>query len=56
MRSRPGRVEGVVTSIERRIKAAHPEVTRIFVEAQSFDAHRRSRQPEDPDSAGPAFR
>jgi divalent metal cation (Fe/Co/Zn/Cd) transporter len=48
-----GRVEGAVTSIERRIKAAHPEVTRVFVEAQSFDAHRRSRQSDDPDSAGP---
>ena len=48
-----GRVEGTVTSIERRIKAAHPEVTRVFVEAQSFDAHRRFRQSDDPDSAGP---
>jgi hypothetical protein len=46
-------VEGTVTSIERRIKAAHPEVTRVFVEAQSFDAHRRFRQSDDPDSAGP---
>lgn len=36
-----GKVEAVVTEIERRIKAAHPEVTRVFVEAQSFDAHRR---------------
>jgi divalent metal cation (Fe/Co/Zn/Cd) transporter len=31
-----GRVEGVVTSIERRIKSAHPEVTRVFVEAQAL--------------------
>jgi len=45
-----GRVEGAVTRIERRIKAAHPEVTRVFVEAQSFDAHRRLRQSDDPDS------
>ena len=36
-----GKVEVVVTEIERQIKAAHPEVTRVFVEAQSFDAHRR---------------
>jgi divalent metal cation (Fe/Co/Zn/Cd) transporter len=36
-----GKVEAVVTEIERQIKAAHPEVTRVFVEAQSFDAHRR---------------
>jgi divalent metal cation (Fe/Co/Zn/Cd) transporter len=34
------RVEDAVTRIERRIKAAHPEVTRVFVEAQNFDAHR----------------
>jgi len=37
-----GRVESAVTSIERRIKAAHPEVSRVFVEAQNFDAHRRA--------------
>jgi cation diffusion facilitator family transporter len=45
-----GRVERAVTSIERRIKAAHPEVSRVFVEAQSFDAHRHARRPDDPDS------
>jgi cation diffusion facilitator family transporter len=33
-------VEQAVTRIERRIKAAHPEVTRVFVEAQARDAHR----------------
>jgi len=49
-----GGVEGAVTRIERRIKTAHPEVTRVFVEAQSFDAHRRSRQSDDPDSGSPA--
>jgi hypothetical protein len=36
-----------VSTIERNIKAAHPEVTRMFVEAQDFHAHRRL-------SAGPA--
>lgn len=36
-----GAVERNVTAIERRIKAAYPEVTRIFIEAQSFEAHRR---------------
>src|SRR5215212_7747225 len=35
-------VETTVSEIERRIKAAHPEVTRVFVEAQAFDAHRRA--------------
>jgi divalent metal cation (Fe/Co/Zn/Cd) transporter len=35
-------VERTVTSIERQIKAAHPDVTRVFIEAQSFDADRRA--------------
>ncbi len=34
-------VEAAVSAIERNIKAAHPEVTRMFVEAQDFHAHRR---------------
>ncbi|MDB5028108.1 MAG: cation transporter [Candidatus Eremiobacteraeota bacterium] len=34
-------VEQTVTRIERAIKAAHPEVTKVFVEAQSFEAHLR---------------
>lgn len=37
-------VERTVTAIEKAIKAAHPEVTRVFVEAQSFDAHRRNAE------------
>ena len=32
-------VEETVTQIERRIKANHKEVTRVFVEAQSFEGH-----------------
>lgn len=35
-------VEDTVSSIERAIKAAHSDVTRVFVEAQSFEAHRRA--------------
>ena len=35
-------VENTVSRLERRIKAGHPEVTRVFVEAQSFEASRRS--------------
>jgi cation diffusion facilitator family transporter len=35
-------VEAAVTQIERRIKTAHPEVSRVFVEAQSLEAHRRN--------------
>ena len=38
-------VEQAVTAIERRIKAAHSEVTRVFIEAQSLEAHRRSQAP-----------
>jgi cation diffusion facilitator family transporter len=35
-----GKVEAAVTAIEKRMKAAHPEVKRIFVEAQSFVHHK----------------
>jgi divalent metal cation (Fe/Co/Zn/Cd) transporter len=35
-------VESTVSRLERRIKAAHPEVTRVFIEAQSFEASRRA--------------
>lgn len=36
-----GEVERAVSRIERAIKQAHPEVTRVFVEAQSFAADRQ---------------
>jgi cation diffusion facilitator family transporter len=36
-------VEAAVSRIEHRIKSNHPEVTRVFVEAQRRDAHRRSQ-------------
>ena len=35
-------VEITVSRLERRIKSAHPEVTRVFIEAQSFEASRRA--------------
>lgn len=38
-------IEAAVSRIEARIKHAHPEVTRVFVEAQSRDAHRASQAP-----------
>lgn len=41
-----GEVERIVTRIERAIKAAHPDVTRVFIEAQSFDADRRGGRDE----------
>ena len=37
-----GEVERTVTRIQTAIKAAHPDVTRVFVEAQSFAAHARA--------------
>lgn len=41
-----GEVERVVTRIERKIKAAHPDVGQVFIEAQSFAADRRGGRPE----------
>ena len=38
-------VERAVTRMERKIKAAHPEVKRVFVEAQDREAHRSSQPP-----------
>jgi cation diffusion facilitator family transporter len=35
-------VEDAVSAIERRIRSAHPQVKRVFVEAQSFLAHRNA--------------
>jgi len=37
-------VEATVTRLEQAIKAEHPDVTRLFIEAQSFDADRRGRR------------
>jgi cation diffusion facilitator family transporter len=45
-----GEVERIVTRIERAIKRAHPDVTRVFIEAQSFDADRRGGATVDPDA------
>jgi cation diffusion facilitator family transporter len=33
-------VEAAISELERRIKAAYPEVKRVFIEAQSWRAHR----------------
>lgn len=48
-------IEQAVSRIERRVRAAHPEITRVFVEAQDREAHRlveaeRTRARIDPDS------
>ncbi len=34
-------VERLVSELEQKIKSAHPEITRVFIEAQSFAAHKR---------------
>lgn len=41
-----GRVETIVSRLEERIKSAHPEVTRVFIEAQSLAGHRHDRVRE----------
>ena len=37
-------IEATVSGLEQRIKAAHPEVTRVFIEAQRKQAHRQSQE------------
>jgi cation diffusion facilitator family transporter len=39
-------VEQAVTAMERDIKAAHPDVSRVFIEAQGFLQDRRGGAPE----------
>lgn len=43
------RVETVISELEQAIKAAYPEVTRVFIEAQSVHGHRAAQSaPGDP--------
>ena len=37
-----GQVERVISEMESEIKATYPEVTRVFIEAQSWPAHLRN--------------
>ncbi len=39
-------VEASISALESRIKAAHPEVRRIFIEAQSASAHQRAARDQ----------
>ena len=41
---RAAEVEQTVSTLERRIKLTHPEIRRIFVEAQSREAHVQARE------------
>ncbi|MCP5368779.1 MAG: cation transporter [Hyphomicrobiales bacterium] len=53
-------VEDAISDLEARIKASRPEVSRVFVEAQSWTGHaaaeeaheRRHEQPRDNDTSG----
>ena len=38
-----GEVETAVTRMEQQIKKAHPEITRLFIEAQGRDAHQNNQ-------------
>jgi cation diffusion facilitator family transporter len=40
-------VEQVVSTLERRLKAELPEVSRVFIEAQNWTAHVRAREQQD---------
>lgn len=42
-----GEVEAAISAMERRIKTEFPEVTRVFIEAQSRDGHRRDEAGYD---------
>ncbi len=44
-------VERAVTRIERKIKATHPEVKRLFIEAQDREAHYRSQPAFEAEAA-----
>ena len=41
-----GRVEAVISELERSIKSEFPEVTRVFIEAQNWLAHEQSSQAQ----------
>ena len=46
-------VEDAISGLESRIKQAFPEVTRVFIEAQAWTAHHKSKQPAAADGGGP---
>lgn len=48
------RIEDAVSALEQRIKSAFPEVSRVFIEAQSWRAHRDSQSAARPFDGRPA--
>lgn len=47
-----GEVERIVTRIERKLKAAFPEIGHVFIEAQSFAADRRGGSGSEAEAHG----
>ncbi len=47
-------VEAAISTLERTIKAAFPEVTRVFIEAQSLIGHEESRRRARPQPSEPS--
>lgn len=43
-------VEKTISALERAIKTTYPEITRVFIEAQSRAGHRRDRQSSPPNT------
>ncbi len=43
-------VEKTISALERAIKTTYPEITRVFIEAQSRAGHRRDRQSSPPNA------
>ncbi|HSR55090.1 MAG TPA: cation diffusion facilitator family transporter [Alphaproteobacteria bacterium] len=48
-----GEVETTITSLERRVKAAYPQIKRVFIEAQGWASHQRSIDELAPQRAPP---
>ncbi|HSH42868.1 MAG TPA: cation diffusion facilitator family transporter [Arenicellales bacterium] len=49
-----GRVEDAISRMEKEIKSQHPEITRVFIEAQSVQGHHASRaSPDAPPDESP---
>ncbi len=47
-----GTVEAVISSLEHEIKRQCPEITRVFIEAQSIQGHRESQLPPAASGSG----
>ena len=43
-----GKVESTITELENKIKAKHPSIKRIFIEAQSHNEHLKNSEPYSP--------